>query len=1054
MRLSFWILLFIPIAQQAQDLKTPDIRWSTLIGGTEEEEVADIVELPNGYIAGVGFTTSKWNKGEDQYYFILDSGGKKMVERNYGSLMDDRALGLTSTFDGQFVYCGYIHPVPNDKRHSPNIRKVGIKGETIWNKIESGIRGVYQDLVELTPNHFIVIGKEDDQASIFAYSKDSLVWKKKLPGMGTSLRSIHMVSDHTFLVAGQTDADKLLWYALFDDKGNQLWAKRGVKGYGTGLALAKDSDQFYWIGGSYYDARKREDAYLIKINIANGDIITKLNFGERYDDVLSAISIVPGGPIYLTGKTYSHIRAGARRSKAWMLKIDPVTGKAIEQPWIWGGRQNNSVTSMVYSFSGHLILGAWTASGEAERKDGWIMKIPSDKYLSDWTAGIDLVDLRVIEDNGDGKIGYTESSAFQVKYKPSGINIPAVPKLTTYIDDQRVGFDVILNKPGDQLFNIPYYRQATMKGTHQVKIILTDGRNKPLDSLKMEIEFLGPELTEVSLKFEQPILREKLDSGQAVIDLPVVFSNTGSVSLKAMRAGIQGLEDLPFKFTDTLIDLGLNESKKSILTITPRGFLTEDTLSIVFWAQPGNQVIHKQIRVPIKALLTPWMNARKEQTSFLLAEKLQSGKLTALVREDYRRFPLDSFFKKQTGMAQESARANSQLKAFDPDKIFTIWIDPDPVIYQNYFTSKRNSYPVLLKLINQDHNAEGLIPRLLIERSQKNITDTVELALDQGVLLGSYQYNLQADIMLIEGENKVRLGLWYRDELIKTSSPMIIHYEPPRSNLFVYAYGIPDPSLIHVTKDARDLVSAFKTQEGKLFSNIQAQAYNEVNTTTTQAIRKSIRDIVHDYYEFKRIRKDDVILIYFSSHGSLLRDEFYLHPSDYDPLYEEETTINLVRDIQDKLRDIPCKKILMIDACHSGAAVPPALTASGQKSGPSGDDLGEALVRLSEASNDFYFLLSSSAGEYSYTDAQWGNSAFTKAILEAFANRTEHTLQGPMEADLNRNKILDMNELYLYIKERVPVIIQSKKDLKSSQTPFTPDPEILKNLAIYVIEKP
>ena len=210
-------------------------------------------------------------------------------------------------------------------------------------------------------------------------------------------------------------------------------------------------------------------------------------------------------------------------------------------------------------------------------------------------------------------------------------------------------------------------------------------------------------------------------------------------------------------------------------------------------------------------------------------------------------------------------------------------------------------------------------------------------------------------------------------------------------------------------------------------------------------------DGVNDYFDFKRIQKNDVILIYISSHGSLIRDQFHIHPSDYDPIYEDETTLNFQNDIQNKLKDIPCKKIFMIDACHSGAANSIAMHDLGTKGNETKEDLADALIKLSEASNDFYYLLSSSAGEVSYTDEAWSNSAFTKGILEAFKNSSERTLQGMQQADADHNNIIDLKELYDYIKERVPVIIQSKKDLKSSQTPYTPDVKALKGIPIYVI---
>jgi hypothetical protein len=385
------------------------------------------------------------------------------------------------------------------------------------------------------------------------------------------------------------------------------------------------------------------------------------------------------------------------------------------------------------------------------------------------------------------------------------------------------------------------------------------------------------------------------------------------------------------------------------------------------------------------------------------------------------------------------------------------WSDPDPVIHKNYIQVKRDKHFILIKLINQNKTTPVLTPKLIIQRPDKITIDTVSLSLDQGVLLGAFQFNIQADILLKQGENKITPTLWQGSELVKSTTTMIINYQPPRNNLFVYAYGVADPSLENITKDARDFANAFENQGSKIYSAITTKVFNTKELTASQSIRKSVRDIVLDYTDFKRIRKDDVLLIYFSSHGILVNNEFYLVPSDYDPLYEEETAIHMIRDIQSKLRDLPCKKLLFIDACHSGASasIPSSKEYNqGTKSiDPFDKELADALIKLSESSNDFYFLLSSSAGEVSYTDPTWGNSAFTKAILEAFGNKPQNTLTGQIIADADQNKILDLKELYLFLRERVPVIIQSKKNLKTGQTPYTPDVEVLKNIPLFVVER-
>lgn len=1057
MRFLFIGLFILPLFLRAQDYRSPDLDWSTLVGGPEHEEIYDIAELPNGYIMAVGYTSSKVNKREDQYYFILNGDGKKIISVNYGSNNDDRALGVTNTYDGKFVYCGYVEPFPGHR--VPTVRKIDQTGKPIYSIIESRGNGFYKDIVELTPNKNVVIGEENGNGEIALYEDTKLLWVKSIPNANVKLSSIAIVTDSTFMITGQTTGDQLLWYALYNDHGKQLWAKKGSKYFGEGKAIIIENKQFGWIGGSYYESRTREDAYIMKIKIQDGNIVAKENYGAKYDDVLNSIALTPDNHLYLAGKTYSHIHGGAKRSKAWMVEIDTKTLKQTGDQFLWGGKQNNEITSIKYSGSGNIILGAFTSSGEAERQDGWVMEIPASDHKNDLIVqGIDLVDFNVIEANGDGKIGYTESSAFQVSYKRTSNYIPSVPKFIVYIDDQNVSYDVLLDMINQEgKFNIPYYRQNELTGIHNVRIVLLDGKNNRLDSIEKAFEFLPSQQSNLVLTFGKSTLKDKLDHGQAVIEIPMTITNTGLNNMTNIRTSLAGLEDMPYNFNDTLIMLNANESKNALITIKPQELFAVDTIRIKAFAQKDSFIISQASLIPVKALLAPWVKARKDQTTVLIAEKLstksfgQSGEISPITSDDYKKLPLDSFFLKQSTWKIEQGSISSTIKSFDANKIFMIWIDPDQVITKNYFVSKRNKHTILIKLINQDQDAEGLEPKIIIERPRLSRIDTISLSLDQGVLFGSYQYNLQSDINLEDGENKVYLTLWYRDELIKASNKMIIKYEPPKSNLFVYAYGIPGAGLTQVTKDASDLASAFDGQQGKLFSDIQSQVFNTKEQTTTQELKKSIRSISNDYFEFKRIRNNDVILIYISSHGSLVRDELRIQSSDFDPIFEDETTLNFQHDIQDKLRNIPCKKLFLIDACHSGAANNLSGHDIGTKGGDISDDLANALVKLSEASNDFYYLLSSSAGEVSYTDESWGNSAFTKGLLEAFKNQSERTLQGIQQADANHNKIIDLKELYDYIKERVPVIIQSKKDLKSSQTPYAPNERALKDISIFVL---
>ncbi|MEO5581135.1 MAG: hypothetical protein ABIR66_00470, partial [Saprospiraceae bacterium] len=852
----------------AQTYRSPEIDWSTLIGGIGQEEIYDIAELPNGNIMAVGYTASKPYKKEDLYYFILNADGKKITSANFGSENNDRALGVSNTYDGKFIYCGYAQVGPGLNLHKvPILRKVDQNGNLIYSIIESNITGSYKDLIELAPTLNFVIGEENGDAILTKYNENKLSWKKRISQGKVKLNAIIPVSDTSFLLSGLSLTDNLLWYALYNDQGNQLWSKKGPKYFGEGKSMTLENNQFCWIGGSYYDSHTREDAYLIKIKIQDGTILSKSNYGDKYEDVLSSIAISPENHVYLVGKTYSHIRGGAKRSKAWMVEVDSKTLKPVGQQFLWGGKQNNEITCIKYSANGNLILGGWTASGEAEGQDGWVMEIPTSEHQNDlMVQGIELLALTVQEANGDGKIGFTESSSFQVQYKRTDHFISAFPKFMVYIDEQKVSYDVLLDvtNPVDK-FNIPYYREYDLVGNHSVKLVLLDGLNNRLDSIEKSFDFLPSDQSRIQLTFGKPKLKDKLDEGQPVIELPLTIFNSGQKDFSRIRTSLAGIE-IPFLFQDSLISLKANESKTSIITLKPQEIFASDTITLKAISYQDSMIFSQSMSLPVKSLLEPWVKARKEQTTVLIAEKIstrsynQSGELTPITAEDYKKLPLDSFFLKQSNWKVENGKVSSALKTFDENKLIMIWIDPDQVVTQNYFISKRNKYSILIKLINQDQNAEGLEPKIIIERPKQSRVDTIALSLDQGVLLGSYQYNLQSDISLEEGENKVYVTLWYRDELIKSSNKMIIKYEPPKSNLFLYAYGIPSGGLTQVTKDASDLSNAFINQKGKLFSSIQSTVFNSKEQTTTQELKKSIRSISNDFFEFKRIQKNDVIL--------------------------------------------------------------------------------------------------------------------------------------------------------------------------------------------------
>ena len=194
----------------------------------------------------------------------------------------------------------------------------------------------------------------------------------------------------------------------------------------------------------------------------------------------------------------------------------------------------------------------------------------------------------------------------------------------------------------------------------------------------------------------------------------------------------------------------------------------------------------------------------------------------------------------------------------------------------------------------------------------------------------------------------------------------------------------------------------------------------------------------------RKIAPNDVILLFVSSHGRNIRGQFKLVPSNWSPEAESSTTVDYKNDVLAYLDRIPCKKLILLDACHSGSA-------KGSKD-PTDKSLGEALNRLNQEVNGASIISSCQPNELSYEDVSWGNGAFTEALLEALSDKPASDSQGTFSADVNKNGLLSINELYTFLNRRVPVMVASTKE-GSMQRPFLQNKGLEADLEIFVVKK-
>jgi WD40 repeat protein len=140
-----------------------------------------------------------------------------------------------------------------------------------------------------------------------------------------------------------------------------------------------------------------------------------------------------------------------------------------------------------------------------------------------------------------------------------------------------------------------------------------------------------------------------------------------------------------------------------------------------------------------------------------------------------------------------------------------------------------------------------------------------------------------------------------------------------KPNLFLIGIGVSDykresgiPKLLNVDNDIRDFINLYKTQKSNTFDKITIDTI--MNSEATKEVLPEIKN------KLKESKVDDVIIVFYSGHGDLTKDnkEYYLFMHDTDPKYITDRSIPFTH-LENLLDSIPARrKLLIVNACRSG----------------------------------------------------------------------------------------------------------------------------------------
>jgi WD40 repeat protein len=199
-------------------------------------------------------------------------------------------------------------------------------------------------------------------------------------------------------------------------------------------------------------------------------------------------------------------------------------------------------------------------------------------------------------------------------------------------------------------------------------------------------------------------------------------------------------------------------------------------------------------------------------------------------------------------------------------------------------------------------------------------------------------------------------------------------------------------------KDAHDLAEALKAQSGKLYGGVETRVLID-----QEATRGDILDGL-EWLE-KQVTSRDIGVIFLAGHGMTDEHQNYWFLPDDARIEKLRATAVAQEDIQRTLRGLPGKAILFLDTCHSGQVL---ASADGAKSRGI-VDVTAVVNELTAAENGVVAFASSTGREVSLERPEWGNGAFTKALIEGLGGK----------ADLLHNGAITLSELDAYVVNRV-----------------------------------
>jgi len=204
---------------------------------------------------------------------------------------------------------------------------------------------------------------------------------------------------------------------------------------------------------------------------------------------------------------------------------------------------------------------------------------------------------------------------------------------------------------------------------------------------------------------------------------------------------------------------------------------------------------------------------------------------------------------------------------------------------------------------------------------------------------------------------------------------------PGGGDLYVLSIGVAqyarsDYNLGLPAKDARDFAAAMQPQEGRLYKRVIVRTLTDKQATRVAVLREL--DVLRN-----SVGPADVAMIFIAGHG--MNDEagnyyFLPHDGQHEKLASTAVPQGAIVSGLSKIRG---KTILFVDTCFAGNAL-----------GALSKATNGLINDLSSSENGVVVFASSTGHEESEEKDEWGNGAFTKALLDGLGGKADFMRAG------------------------------------------------------------